>query len=467
MIKDQMYEPRMMDHEVFRAYDIRGIIPDQLDDNAFYTVGKALACRLHALGRTSMLVGRDGRLSSERLARAMMHGLMDSGIHVFDIGMVTSPLLYYATNISGIDSGVMITGSHNPANYNGIKMVLGGTTLGQIDIELLYDLVVQGQFYAGEGRYEFLNVVDDYVHRIVGDVRLKRPFKVVVDAGNGIAGPFVPRVLRALGCEVIELYCDVDGHFPHHHPDPSVEANMADLKTEMILHGADLGLAFDGDADRLGVVTPKGELICPDRLMMMYAPAVLATNPGACIVFDVKCSSDLAPVIREAGGVPLMCPTGHSIVKAKMKEEKAVLAGEMSGHLFFKDRWYGFDDALYSACRLLEILSQSPLSAQEQLSRLPTRISTPELKIPMPDAKKFQFMQEFIEQAQFQDATLITIDGLRVEFPDGWGLLRASNTTPCLVARFEAQDAVGLERIMDLFRLALLESGVVGLEKGS
>jgi phosphomannomutase / phosphoglucomutase len=450
-----VYQQRKIDRDVFRAYDIRGIIGQQLDENAFYSVGKALACRLVALERTNIVVARDGRLTSQALSNALTQGLLDSGINVFDLGEVTSPIMYYATNISGIDSGVMITGSHNPSDYNGIKMVLAGTTLAHDDIQMLYDLVEQGVAFEGCGHLEQLHVVDDYVQRIVGDVRLKRPLKVVVDAGNGIAGPIAPRVLRALGCEVIELYCDVDGRFPNHHPDPSVEKNVADLKAKVVAENADLGLAFDGDADRLGVVTREGELICPDRLMMFYAPAVLKNNPGATIVYDVKCSSALAEIITNAGGVARMCPTGHSIVKAVMKQENAVLAGEMSGHLFFKDRWYGFDDAVYSACRLLEILSLSELTVGEQFCTLPNPISTPEIKIPMLDAQKFAFMQRFIDQASFPDAKLITMDGLRVEFNGGWGLLRASNTTPCLVARFEAESDVHLDHIQNLFKREL------------
>ena len=451
-----LYKQRKIDRDVFRAYDIRGIIGQQLDENAFYSVGKALACKLYAIDRNNIIIARDGRLTSEKLAHALTQGLLDSGIHVFDLGEVTSPIMYYATHISGIDSGVMITGSHNPADYNGIKMVLAGTTLAQADIETLYDLVEKGESRDGVGRLEQLHVVDDYVHRIVGDVRLNRPLKVVVDAGNGIAGPIAPRVLRALGCEVVELYCEVDGRFPNHHPDPSVEKNVLDLKAKVVSENADLGLAFDGDADRLGIVTRSGELICPDRLMMFYAPEVLKNNPGATIVYDIKCSSALAAVIQKAGGVAKMCPTGHSIVKAVMKQENAVLAGEMSGHLFFKDRWYGFDDAIYSACRLLEILSNSSLTVDEQFASIPNLISTSEIKIPMLDAKKFDFMQLFIEHSSFPDAKLITMDGLRVEFASGWGLLRASNTTPCLVARFEADSEDYLDHIQQLFKRELM-----------
>ena len=315
--------------------------------------------------------------------------------------------------------------------------------------------MVSGESISGQGEYQTFDIMPAYIERIVSDMRLKRPLKVVVDCGNGIAGPIVPQVIRQLGCEVIELYCDVDGRFPNHHPDPTVEANLADLKTAVALHNADIGLAFDGDADRLGVVTNQGEMICPDRLMMLYAREVLTRNPGSTIVYDVKCSSHLASVITQAGGIAKMCPTGHSIVKRVMKEEHAALAGEMSGHLFFKDRWYGFDDALYSACRLLEILSDSVESASEQFGAIPNSVNTPEIKISIADDHKFTFMQRFCRQASFPDAQLITIDGLRVEFAHGWGLVRASNTTPCLVARFEARDEESLCDIQALFKAQL------------
>lgn len=449
------YQQQKIDKEVFRAYDIRGIIHRQLDENSFYTMGRALSCRLTALDRSAVLLARDGRLSSASLACALSQGLLDSGIDVIDLGEVTTPMMYYATYVSGIDSGLMVTGSHNPADYNGIKMVLAGTTLAQADIQVLYALVEQQARQEGSGTYRTLDISADYQQRIVSDIHLKRRFKVVVDCGNGIAGPTVPAVLEALGCDVIPLYCEVDGRFPHHHPDPTVASNLIDLVHAVRTHQADIGLAFDGDADRLGVVTEQGELICPDRLMMFYAPFVLQANPSATIVFDVKCSSHLAQVITSAGGVATMCPTGHSIVKATMKRENAALAGEMSGHLFFKDRWYGFDDALYSGCRLLELLSFSSATVSEQFTAVPNSVNTPEIQIPIADSEKFMFMQQFAETATFPNARLITIDGLRIEFDYGWGLLRASNTTPCLVARFEAEDASSLSKIQALFKKQL------------
>ncbi len=450
------YKTRQIPRSVFRAYDIRGIVDLQLDEDAFYSIGKAISCRLYSLERSKIFIARDGRLTSEGLAAALIQGLLDSGIDVIDLGAVATPIMYYATYTQGVDCGLMVTGSHNPADYNGIKMVLAGKTLLQLDIDALYELTQSGVYKEGKGSYQQLDLCTDYRTRIEKGIKLQRPLKVVVDCGNGIAGPIIPAVIEYLGCEVIPLYCDVDGRFPNHHPDPTIEANLADLKKAVAEHQADIGLAFDGDADRLGVVSNLGETIWPDRLLMLYAREVLERNKGATIVYDVKCSRHLATVIEAAGGKARMCPTGHSIVKAVMKEENAALAGEMSGHLFFKDRWYGFDDALYSACRLLEILSASTQSVSEQFKAIPDSINTPEIKIPIAEEAKFVFMQRFSELASFSEAKLIKIDGLRVEFEDGWGLLRASNTTACLVARFEANDENCLEKIQALFKTELL-----------
>lgn len=449
------YQQKQIARCVFRAYDIRGIIGDELDEHSFYSIGLAVAYHLHGLKKQQIFLARDGRLTSTAMSCALKQGLLDSGIDVFDLGEVATPVMYFAVFTQGIDCGLMVTGSHNPANYNGIKMVLSGKTLMQDDIDILYDLVLQGKRVYGQGKDESFAILPQYKQRITSDIKIKRPLKVVVDCGNGIAGPVIPEVLRDLGCEVIGLYCEVDGRFPNHHPDPTIEANLADLKRAVAMHQADLGLAFDGDADRLGLVTNQGEMIWPDRLMMLYSRELLSRLPGATIVFDVKCSSHLASVIKEAGGVPKMCPTGHSIVKHVMKKEQAALAGEMSGHLFFKDRWYGFDDALYSACRLLEIISASDKSVSEQFASVPNSVNTPELKIAIADEDKFQFMEQFNEIAHFPTAHIIAIDGLRVEFSKGWGLLRASNTTPCLVARFEADDEDSLQQIMHLFRIQM------------
>ncbi|MBL7478402.1 phosphomannomutase/phosphoglucomutase [Legionella bononiensis] len=458
-----MYQQVQIPRSVFRAYDIRGVIGQDLDEHSFYTIGLAIACYLNTLNRTQIYLARDGRLTSPSLSLALKTGLLDSGIDVVDLGAVATPVMYYATHTQGLDCGLMVTGSHNPADYNGIKMVLAGKTLTQEDIDTLYEMVVEGQRIQGKGKETHLDVMGHYTHRIVSDIQIKRPLKVVVDCGNGIAGPIIPAVLSQLGCEVIPIYCDVDGRFPNHHPDPTIEANLADLKEAVALHHADIGLAFDGDADRLGLITNAGEMIWPDRLMMLFSREVLSRVPGATIVYDVKCSTHLEQVIKDAGGTAKMCPTGHSIVKAVMKEEQAALAGEMSGHLFFKDRWYGFDDALYSACRLLEIISSSDLTVSDQFKLIPNSINTPELKITIAEQEKFIFMKLFSEQADFPDARILTIDGLRVEFANGWGLLRASNTTPCLVARFEATDADNLLHIQLLFRrqIQLLNAGLV------
>ena len=447
-----IYEQRQVTRSAFRAYDIRGIINQDLDEHSFYSIGLAIACYLQQLDREAIYLARDGRLTSPSLSLALKQGLLDSGIDVVDLGAVATPVMYYATHTQGLDSGLMVTGSHNPADYNGIKMVLAGKTLTHEDIDVLYQMVEQGRRIIGQGKDEKKDVVDDYMQRIISDIQIKRPLKVVVDCGNGVAGPVIPKVLSALGCEVIPLFCEVDGRFPNHHPDPTVEANLVDLKEAVRIHQADIGLAFDGDADRLGLVTEQGEMIWPDRLMMLYARALLSRLPGATIVYDVKCSSHLEQVIQEAGGIAKMCPTGHSIVKAIMKQEQAALAGEMSGHLFFKDRWYGFDDALYSACRLLEIISASSMTVSKQFQLIPNSINTPEIKIAITEDEKFLFMKNFSEHADFPDARIISIDGLRVEFANGWGLLRASNTTPCLIARFEAEDQKNLACIQDLFK---------------
>lgn len=452
-----------VDPAVFRAYDIRGIVDKQLTPAAFYTIGKAISYRLKALNRSQVIVARDGRVTSDAFSQALIAGLLDSGIDVVDLGQVPTPVMYYATHTMGIDSGLMVTGSHNPADYNGLKLVLAGTTLVEEGIQLLLSLIQKQSIVTGEGRYQQHDVLSDYCQRIQQDIKLHRALRVVVDCGNGIGGIVVPRLLRQLGCEVIELFCEVDGRFPNHHPDPTVESNLYDLKTAIQTHQADIGLAFDGDADRLGIVTNAGDLVWPDRLMMFYAMPLLKIYPGGTIVYDVKCSRHLERVIHNAGGRAQMCPTGHSIVKKVMKESQAILAGEMSGHLFFKDRWYGFDDALYSACRLLELLTLSTETVSQQFAAIPNSISTSEIKIPIYDDKKFIFMEKFLQHAQFPNANLIRIDGLRVEFAEGWGLVRASNTTPCLVARFEAQTEAVLNQIQALFReqLHLLDSELI------
>jgi phosphomannomutase/phosphoglucomutase len=451
------YVRKHVDKSVFRAYDIRGLVDKQLDENVFYSIGKAISIKLKALNRKDVLVARDGRITGTIYSKALVEGLLESGINVIDLGMVPTPVMYYATHTYGVDSGLMVTGSHNPAQYNGLKMVLAGKTLVLEDIEEIYELVNSTASIEGSGDYSKHNILEDYQRRIVSGIKISRPLKAVVDCGNGVAGVIAPRLLRALGIEVIDLYCEVDGNFPNHHPDPTVEENLVDLIGAVQKHNADIGLAFDGDGDRLGVITNKSEIIWPDRLMMMYVPYIISENPGGKIVYDVKCSSNLAKVIIDNGGEARMCPTGHSIVKKIMREENALLAGEMSGHIFFKDRWYGFDDALYSAARLLEILTRNPLDVSSQFLGVPNSVNTPEIKIPIVEDRKFSFMQEFVSKAIFPDANLISIDGLRVEYEDRWGLLRASNTTPCLVARFEAKNLDGMLQIQSKFKAQLQE----------
>lgn len=451
------YQQCDIDPQVFRAYDIRGVIGEQLNENSFYSIGKAISYQLKELNRTCCYLGHDGRLTSESLAKALRQGLLDSGVDVIDLGLIATPMMYFATHQDqAIDSGLMITGSHNPSQYNGIKMVLAGKTLSKEPIQSLYKYVSERKNPVGAGKYQTLNITDAYIQRITQDIHIARPLKIAVDSGNGMAGPFIPQILEKLGCEVIPLYCDVDGKFPNHHPDPTVEDNLIDLKNAVAQHQADIGLGFDGDADRIGVITNDGTMICPDRILMLYAQEILKRKPGATIVYDVKCSSNLEKVVLDAGGIPFMCPTGHSIVKGIMKSKNADLAGEMSGHIFFKDRWYGFDDAMYSACRLLEIISNSPQSSSAQFAAIPNSINTPELKIYIDDELKFKFMDAFCKQELFTDATIITIDGVRAEFTNGWGLIRASNTTPCLVARFEADDEESLAIIQQKFKRALL-----------
>lgn len=450
------YKTRMLPKGVFRAYDIRGVVDKELDDNAYYTLGRALANRLHHVHETRTYIGRDGRLSSEQFSKALAQGLRDGGIDVYDIGMVATPMLYFAAHISDkAQNGFMVTGSHNPPDYNGLKMVIQGKTSVWEDNALLYQIVEKGEFISGQGQYQCEDVASRYREVIVEDIQLKRPLKVVVDCGNAAAGPFAPDILRGIGAEVIPLFTEVDGRFPNHHPDPTIDENLAVMRQTILAEKADLGVAFDGDADRLGVMDSQGRIIWPDRLMMLYSQAILKDVPGAVVVFDVKCSSLLPEFIKQHGGVAKMCPTGHSIVKGFMKQEKAMLAGEVSGHLFFKHRWYGFDDGIYSACRLLEILAASPLSPQAQFDALPDSVNTPELKVYLPEEEKFAFMKRFAEETDFGKAKVLTMDGVRVEFAHGFGLLRASNTTPCLIARFEAKTEEDLDKIKAIFTKAI------------
>jgi len=443
----------MIDSNIFRAYDIRGIVDVALSEAAAYGVGRALASEVLAAGQTTMVVGRDGRLSGPRLQASLVRGVREGGVNVIDVGMVTTPMVYFAAaTIAGANSCAAITGSHNPPNYNGIKMVVNGTTLSGDAIQALRVRIENNDLTQGEGTYSQIDISAAYRDRIVGDVALSRPLKVVVDSGNGVAGAYAPDILRGIGAEVIELYCDVDGHFPNHHPDPSNPKNLVDLIAQVKALGADLGLAFDGDGDRVGVVDETGKLMYADRQMMLYAKDVLSRNLGQQIIYDVKCSSTLTRFIEQHGGVPLMWRTGHSFIKAKLKETGAPLGGEMSGHIFFKDRWYGFDDGIYGACRMLEIVAADARKASEIFNALPDSFSTPELDWHFAEGEHFAFMKRIMEKADFPDGRVFDLDGLRVDFSDGWGLIRPSNTTPILVVRFDAETPEALTRITERFR---------------
>ena len=443
---------------IFKAYDIRGVVPDALHPDMAQALGRAFGARALAEGETVVAVGRDGRLSSPELASALIHGLRQAGVDVIDVGMVTTPMLYFAAHTL-CRSGIQVTGSHNPKHHNGFKMVMAGRAIYGEEVQALRQAIEAESPAAVQaetrGALREVNVLNDYVQRIVGDVKLARPLKVVVDCGNGVAGASAPQLFRALGCDVIELFSEVDGNFPNHHPDPSKPENLRDLIVALQTTGADLGLAFDGDGDRLGIVTPSGQNIFPDRQMLLFAQDVLSRVPGGAIVFDVKCSQRLAPAIRAAGGVPLMYKTGHSLIKAKMKEIDSPLGGEMSGHIFFKERWYGFDDGTYAGARLLEILSRVT-DPGAVLEALPTSHSTPELNVACADGEPHRLVAELQALARFAaPAEVNTIDGLRVDWPDGFGLIRASNTTPVLVLRFEGQTPEALQRI-EAEMLALL-----------
>jgi len=445
---------------IFRAYDIRGIVGETLTETLVYQIGLAVGSEALARGCQQIVVARDGRLSGPLLIERLIAGLRASGRDVIDIGMVPTPVLYFATYHLGTGSGVMLTGSHNPADYNGMKIMIGGQTLAGAAITALKTRIDEGQLSSGAGSLTHLDLSTAYVERIVGDVTLRtgaRPLKLVVDCGNGVAGELAPRLLRALGCEVEELFCEIDGTFPNHHPDPTQPKNLQSLIARVRDSGADLGLGFDGDGDRLGVVDCEGRIIWPDRQMMLYAADILKRHPGGQIIYDVKCSRHLDEAIRAAGGQPVMWKTGHSFMKTKLAEG-GLLAGEMSGHIFFKERWYGFDDALYTAARLLEILAADGRPPAQIFAELPDAISTPELQVWMQENAHFAFMERFVTEAEFPQAEQLTrIDGLRVDFKEGWGLVRPSNTTPCLVLRFEADNAVALAEIQQMFRDQMLK----------
>lgn len=435
---------------IFRSYDIRGIVGEELTVETVYWLGRAIAKRLCDLDETQIAAGCDGRLSSPELYVALCSGLSEGGINVIALHAVPTPLVYFASCIDGVGNGVMLTGSHNPKEYNGLKIVIQNNTLKNHELMALYHSIEQHDFSQGFAAITGKNIQQDYIHKITSSIKLHRPLKIVIDGGNSIAGPIAKNLYRALGCEVISLFEEVDGHFPNHHPDPGQLENLVDLQHAVLENKADIGLAFDGDGDRLGVVSCDGTIIFPDKLLMLFAKDVLKKQSGT-IIFDVKCSSWLRRIILEAGGQPLLWNTGHALIKAKCKESNALLAGEMSGHFFFNDRWYGFDDALYAGARLLEILAEGTCCATELFSALPKTYATAEINIPYPDEEKFYFIQNFIDHADFPDAEKITLDGLRVEYPDGFGLVRASNTTPNLVLRFEGDTPESLERIKSKF----------------
>jgi phosphomannomutase/phosphoglucomutase len=437
---------------IFRAYDIRGVVGDTLTEAGVQQIGQAIGSEAAARGDQTIVVGRDGRLSGPTISAALIRGIRAAGVDVIDVGMVPTPVLYFAAILlEGTRSGVMVTGSHNPPDYNGLKIVLAGETLHGQSITDLHRRIVENDLATGEGGLREQDVNQAYLTRILDDVKLNRPLKVVVDCGNGVAGYIAPGLIEQLGCDVIPMYCEVDGNFPNHHPDPGKPANLVDMIAKVKETGADLGLAFDGDGDRVGVVTQTGQMIYPDKLMMLFAEDVCQRNPGAKIIFDVKCTGNLATVIEQAGGEAEMWQTGHSLIKARMKATGAALAGEMSGHIFFKERWFGFDDGLYGAVRLLEILAASGQDADSLFAQYPEDISTPELNIQVTDDNKFELVRRLAEEGQFGDGNINQIDGIRVDYTDGWGLCRASNTTPMLVLRFEAKTEQALDRIRSTF----------------
>ena len=443
--------------EIFKAYDIRGIVDKTLTAEAVRAIGHALGSEAVARSQKAIAVGRDGRLSGPELAGALADGIRAAGVDVIDVGCVPTPLTYFAAYELGTNSCVSVTGSHNPPDYNGLKMVLGGQTLFGELIQALRQRIIDGNLVTAAilGKLTHANVVPAYVEKILGDVKLSRPMKIVMDCGNGVAGAVAPELFKRLGCELVELFCEVDGNFPNHHPDPSKPENLADVIRALKETDAEIGLAFDGDGDRLGVVTKDGEIIFPDRQLMLFAEDVLTRVPGGEIIYDVKCTRNLAGWITARGGKPTMWNTGHALVKKKLKETGAPLAGEMSGHVFFKERWYGFDDGLYTGARLLEIVSRHA-DANPVLKSLPDAISTPELNIKMNEGEPFALVDKLKAEARFEGAeSILTIDGVRVEYADGFGLARPSNTTPVVVLRFEADTQAAIERIQADFRRAI------------
>jgi len=438
---------------IFKAYDIRGIVETELTPEIVKLIGKAVGSESIEKGERGVVVGRDGRLSGPELSEALISGLLESGCHVVNIGMVPSPVVYFATYTKQASSGVVITGSHNPAEYNGLKIMIAGETISAERIQALLTRINENNFSSGSGTSTSINIDQNYIDTIKSDIKIEKELKIVIDCGNGVAGNIAPQLFEALGVKVTKLFCLVDGRFPNHHPNPSKPENLEDLIQEVKETGSDLGLAFDGDGDRLGLVDNNGQIIWADQQMMLYSKDVLSRNKGAKIIFDVKCTSLLPKFISENGGVPIMSRTGHSFIKQKLKETKAELAGEMSGHIFFKERWYGFDDALYTGARLLEIISKSDKTCSEIFAEMPVNISTPEININFEKhGQQFEAMEKLSTNINFPSATINTIDGVRVDYENCWGLVRASNTTPCLVLRFEADDNEVLLEIKTKFK---------------
>ena len=444
-------------HEIFKAYDIRGIVDTSLSNEITFKIGQAVGSEVIKSGGKQIVIGRDGRLSGPELSQHLANGLQAAGVDVVDIGIAPSPVVYYSSYSKNIPSCIAITGSHNPPNYNGFKMVVDGTTLSAESIQSLKQRILTDDFSQGSGGYSQQTVIPDYSQTIIDDIKLQRSMKIVIDCGNGVAGATAPEIFKGIGCEVIELFSEVDGTFPNHHPDPSQAKNLVDLIAAVKQHDADLGLAFDGDGDRLGVITKSGDIVWPDRQIILFAQDILARNPGAEIIYDVKCTRLLPAAIEAAGGKATMWRTGHSFIKAKLKETGAALAGEMSGHVFFKERWFGFDDGVYAGARLLEILSKSGQTPQQVFDAIPNSINTPELRIEFDEGEHYAFMEELTEVAAFKDAKVSTIDGVRADYVDGFGLIRPSNTTPILVLRFEADSEAALTRIQSDFKQQILQ----------
>ena len=439
-------------HEIFKAYDIRGVVEKTLTTDIVENIGKALGTESLDQGQSEVVIGWDGRLTGPGLAEALAKGFLSTGCDVVEIAQVPTPTLYFATVELGTGTGVQVTGSHNPPEYNGLKMMIGGTTLSGEAIQKIKQRVIEGDFRQGQGSLRKMDMLPRYCDAIQKDVSLSRKLKVVLDCGNGVAGAVAPQTFRDLGCDVVELFCEVDGNFPNHHPDPSQLENLQDLIAAVKQHEADFGMAFDGDGDRLGIVAANGDVIWPDRQMVLFSKAILQQAPGAEIIFDVKCSQILPKLIEQAGGKPTMWKTGHSFIKSKLKETGAALAGEMSGHIFFNDRWGGFDDGIYAGARLCELLSQSNDSPQDIFSAIPDTVNTPELRLEMQEGEHYKLVDELVAAANFDDAMVSNIDGIRVDFEDGFGLIRASNTTPTIIMRFEASNQQQLDSIQNRFR---------------